>query len=38
MKEVHREWIRLLAAIFGVTVTAALVLLAFVLILCRSVR
>ncbi len=38
MQEFHREWVRLFAALCGVTVAAALVLLAFVLILCRSVR
>ena len=37
MKRVYREWVGLLAAAFAVAFVAALVLLAFVLILKRSV-
>ena len=38
MKNVYREWIGLFTAIFTVAAVAALVLLAFVLILKRSVN
>ena len=37
MKQVYREWIGLIAAVFAVAGVAALVLLVFVLILKRSV-